>query len=334
MLVAAAGMRYVVLPSRMILPADTDTTIVYDGTVSGVNAEAAATGDLANLIMRSVPVRVERHVKVVEADKTRALVNDHSVVSFVESGKVFATTDYFYTLDRKSMHSVSNFTTHAAENSVGITIGFPIGTGTHSYTGWVQELRATAEIGYVITEDHYGLETYRFSGKATGPVTDPATLAKLPAQMPRDQLSLLAMALDVPQAMQSQLTSALSTLPETVQLTYALDQVGTFSVDPTTGIIVDMSRSNVTSVVLNQAPAVAIPISTVKIKYTRQNVVDQAALAIDGNRTVALFGTAIPAALVVLGLLSIVGSIPAIVGRRHTPADKASNSPLRVDIHA
>ena len=320
MLVAAAGLKYYVLPAKMVLPADTDTTIVYDGTVSGVNAEAAAKGDLAHLIMHDVPVRVERTVKVVESDKTRALVNDHAVVSIVESGATFAINDYFYTLDRKTMHSVPNFTTHAAENSEGITIGFPIGTEKHGYTGWVQEMRSAAEVDFDKTDTHYGMTTYRFTGVARGPVTDPATLAKLPTEMPKDQLPLLAMALDMPKATQNELAAAVPTLPAVVPLKYALVQDGVFSVDPTTGIIVDMSRSTVTSVVLDGVPGVQIPISTVKIKYSQANVDDQVTLAKDQNWQANFFGTTIPAALSVLGVLSMLGSIPLFTHRRKVEA--------------
>ena len=332
MLAVAAGLRYFVLPAKMVLPADTDTTIVYDGTVSGVNAEAAAKGDLAHLIMHNVPVRIERTVKVVESDKTQALVNDHSVVTFIDSGALFATTDYFYTLDRKTMHSVPNFTTHAAEKSDGIMIGFPFGTEEHGYTGWVQETQSSAEVAYDSSDDSYGLTTYRFTGTARGTVTDPATLAKLPTAMPKEQLPLLAMALDLPAAMQQELTAALPSLPAIVPLKYGLDQDGTFAVDPTTGIIVDMERSTVTSVVLNQAPGVQIPLSTVKIEYSQQDVDDQVLLAKNSNATARLVGTTIPAALLVVGLLGVIGSIPLMV-RRHRPP-VAGPPPARTPVGA
>jgi hypothetical protein len=319
LLAAAAGLRYFVVPAKMVLPADTNTTIVYDGTVSGVNSEAAAKGDLAHLIMHNLPVRVERTVKVLESDKTRALVNDHAVVTFVDSGAVFATNDYFYTLDRKTMHSVPNFTTHAAENSDGIMIGFPFGTEKHPYTGWVQEMLSSAEVGYDSTDDDYGLTTYRFSGTARGTVTDPATLAKLPTELPKEQLGLLAMALDLPTAMQKELAAATPSLPAIVPLQYGLVQDGTFSVDPTTGIIVDMHRSTVTSIMLNQAPGVQIPVSMVKIEYSQQDVDDQVLLAKNSNATAGLVGTTIPAALLIFGLLCLLGSIPLIRRRRRPP---------------
>ncbi len=72
----------VVVPARAQFPDDVDRMRYYEGELGlMLNAEALATGDLANVFLRDVPVTIDRSIETLEVDGGKALVFDGSVVS-------------------------------------------------------------------------------------------------------------------------------------------------------------------------------------------------------------------------------------------------------------
>ena len=76
LILAAAVLKFIVVPGMAQFPDDVDTTRYYSGTLSMLNPQAVATGDLANLFMQDVPITIDRTVTTEEVDGGDALVKD------------------------------------------------------------------------------------------------------------------------------------------------------------------------------------------------------------------------------------------------------------------
>jgi len=265
MLAGAAVLRFVILPGSMQLPADTNEKVVYSGTMTALNAAALQRGDAKNAVIRDLPVMIQRTIKVEQTDGNKALVSDSSVITTKQGGQQVATNQYFYTVDRKTMMAVPNFTSHPAQNAQGLAIGFPIGAKQQPYTG------------------------------------------------------LLAKAFGLSPALQQQLAKALPAMPANVPVAYSFTNNGNYWVEPTTGVVVNMNRATTTSFSIAGLPALKVPVSALAITYTPQNLADMVNKANDGLDKVFLYGTAIPLALLVLGLIAIGASVPMIRHHKEQP---------------
>ncbi|HEX2849224.1 MAG TPA: porin PorA family protein, partial [Acidimicrobiales bacterium] len=309
LLLGAATLRFVVVPRSKVLPADTNQVVVYAGTMTALNASALQAGDLANAFVRDLPVRVERTVKVLSTSGGKARVSDASVVKSAATGETLTTSANVYTLDRGSMAPVANFMDQPAEAASGdVVVGFPIGTGKHTYQGWVQETGKTTPLAFDGTTKRQGLDVYSFSGQHTAPLADPGAMG-LPASIPKSQLGTLALAGNVSQDQAAALLPALATLPDDVPLTYTFATKGGYWVEPATGIVVDMKRADTINVAIKGLESVTMPVLNLDIAYTPDNVTSMVGDAKDARAQLALFGTTVPLALSVLGIIGLSLSV-------------------------
>src|SRR4051794_19973221 len=76
LVVAAALTRFVVLPMGSKLPDDTKASARYSGTATLLNAEALQSGDTAHVVLRDVPISIERQIKVTSTHGDTAVVAD------------------------------------------------------------------------------------------------------------------------------------------------------------------------------------------------------------------------------------------------------------------
>ena len=61
LIVAGLVVKFAVVPALAVFPDDVDSTRTYEGTLEVMlNAEALATGDMANVFMRDVPIKLSR----------------------------------------------------------------------------------------------------------------------------------------------------------------------------------------------------------------------------------------------------------------------------------
>ena len=318
MLTGAAVLRFVILPGSMQLPADTNEKVVYSGTMTALNAAALQRGDSKNAVIRDLPVTIQRTIKVEQTDGNKALVSDSSVITTKQGGQKVATNQYFYTVDRKTMMAVPNFTSHPAQNAQGLAIGFPIGAKQQPYTGWLVEAQNTAPTNYVGKGNVQGVAVYQYKSDATVPVKNPAATG-MPAALPKALLPMLAKAFGLSPALQQQLAKALPAMPANVPVAYSFTNNGNYWVEPTTGVVVNMNRATTTSFSIAGLPALKVPVSALAITYTPQNLADMVNKANDGLDKVFLYGTAIPLALLVLGLIAIGASVPMIRHHKEQP---------------
>lgn len=315
MLVGAAVLRYVVVPNGQVLPADTNEKIVYAGTLTSVNQAALRTGDTKNATT-TVPVKVDRHVQVLQTQGDKARVSDASVVTDTASGKTVDTTKYFYTVDRKSLMAIPNFTDKPAEKAQGLVIGFPIGTEKLNYVGWLQEVKDTGHSLYKGESQVKGLPVYEFAGNYSQPLAADQLPPGSKSSVPKAELVSMVKALGLPADLQKQLQQALPVLPATIPLTYTYNQNDRFWVEPTTGVIADMTRNTEMTVGMAGLQGLQLPVYDLTVKYTPANVTDMVNQARDSLDQIRLYGTTIPIVLATLGLLFLVVSIPMMLRGR------------------
>jgi hypothetical protein len=320
MLAGAAVLRFVVVPNGQMLPADTAEQIEYAGTLTAVDPAAIGGGDLDAATVRDVPLTVERNFEVLETEGDLARVSDAATVTVTESGEVVSETERIYTIDRRSMHAVPNFTEEPAEDAEGLVVGFPVGAEKLNYVGWVQEVEETAHVLYQGETTVEDLTVYEYSGEHTTEVSGGDLVEGAPESLPKEQLVGLVEAVGVPAELQEQLSAALPILPDQVPLAYTFSTEDSYLVEPTTGIIVDMTKATRTSVGMAGFEDVRFPVVETTVEYTSDNVVDQAAVAQDGLDQIQLYGTTIPLVLLGLGVVAIGASIP-MLRRRRTPGE-------------
>lgn len=323
MLVAGAVLRFVVVPRAQVLPADTNDTATYTGSLTSVDV-AAMLGGAQNAVVQ-LPVTVARTLKVLETSGDKALVSDTAIMKS-SKGTVppsLARTQYFYAVDRSTLAAVPNFTNKPVTKAKGLVVGFPIGTEKKNYTGWVAEVGTTGTVKYVGQDKLKGLDVYKFQGRVTEPMPSPP--AGAPTSLPKAQLGALAKALDLPVAMQQQLAQALPSLPDPVALAYSFTEDDSYTVEPDTGVIVDMTRNIQIAVGVSNLPVPPVPLLVVDLGYNPATVSDMATKAGDARDQIQLYGTWLPLALGVLGLACLIAAVP-MMRRRDEAATGESAS--------
>lgn len=308
MLVAGGVLRFVVVPRGEVLPADTDDTVTYTGSLTTVDVAAVMRSD-QNAVL-NLPITVKRTLKVLQTSGDKARVSDTATITS-SKGTVppsLARTQYFYAVDRSSLTAIPNFTDKPVTAAKGLVVSFPIGTEKKSYTGWVAEVGATASVKYQRQSELKGLTVYQFEGTFTHEMAAPPEGA--PSALPKGQLAALAKALELPAAAQQQIAQALTSLPDPIPLTYGFTEGDTYSVEPDIGVIVDMTRNTRITVALEGLPVPPVPVLIVGIKYVPASVTAMADKAKDARSKAQLYGTWLPVGLGVVGLVCLVLAVP------------------------
>jgi len=309
LIAAAAIIRFVVLPAQAQLPDDLDSQRIYEGSVTVLNAEALNTGDLANLFLTDVPVTIDRRVKAVEVDGSDELVEDSQLMTAPDGSPILAAKT-LYTVDRKTMESVPDFSGNDVPDRTGLVIGWPIGTEDRDYVGWSDDPMQTVNLAFAGEEERVGIDTYKFTA-SSGPqkIVDQSMLANFPPALPQALIAQLAPALGLPAELTGQLAELLPALPDPVPLSYTYEFEAEYWVDPATGVLVDIVKHDKRDVLLESdlLPA-PVPLATVyDLNYTptQQSIDDAKADADDYGGQLSLFGTNIPLLLAALGLGSL-----------------------------
>jgi hypothetical protein len=318
MLVAGAVLRFVVVPRAQVLPADTDETVTYTGDLTTMDVAALIRGDTKAVV--TMPVTVERTMKVLQSTGDKARVSDTAIMTS-SAGTVptsLAATQYFYTIDRSTLEAVANFTDKPVTEAKGLVVGFPIGTEKKAYTGWVAEVGTTGSVKYVGQAKLQGLTVYQFEGRLTAPMPTPP--AGAPTALPRADLPGLAKALELPAATQQQLAKMLASLPVMVPLTYSFTEGDTYSVEPATGRIVDMTKNVRITVGISGLALPPMPALVLGIKYDPASVTAMADRAKDDRSQMRLYGTWLPIGLSVAGLICLALAVPMTRRRSEGPS--------------
>lgn len=326
LVVAAAVLRFVVVPSQARFPDDVDTTRRYTGTMAvyldeEALPEATSSGDLTGLFRRDLPVEIARRVTTDDVADGVALVTEDATVTSGDA--TLRTTEDRYAIDRETMLAGQGFPdVQLPDREAGLVVGWPIGTDRRDYEGWSDELGRLVDLTFEREEDHAGVGTYVFTSSVTDtPIVDPDILATLPEALPRDVVVSLASQLDLPDALAAQFQQLLPALPDPVPLGYLYRGDTTYWVEPTTGVVVDTERTETRSVYLDvdQIP-IPVPVTAVwdwSYAQTDDSVAEAVTDAEDAAGQLRLFGTWLPVVLAVLGVLALV--LALVLGRRTGP---------------
>jgi hypothetical protein len=314
-LLIAAGLvvKLAIMPMQAQFPDDTDKTRQYEGTlVVMLNPAALASMDLANLFLSNVQVALSRHVTTEQVDGSKALVREQATMA-TSTGTALQATDKWYTIDRKTMEHIANFTDNTSVQDLrqGLVVGFPIGTEKKDYTGWSDDYQATVVLKWIGEEEHAGVNTYHFESSG-GPqaILDPTVLAVLPPAIPKALLAQLVPVLAPDLAAQfGQLAQA---LPDPVPFSYTYEYTTEYWVEPASGVIVDYEKTEKRAAVLESAlvPGGALPVGSVfelTYKQTAFSVEESVADAKDAKNMLNLFGMIVPYAAIGAGAILFLG---------------------------
>ncbi len=312
LVVVGLVVRFAIVPGQKQFPDDVDTTRVYTGTLDIVNAQALASGDLAGAFLTDVPVDVERRVTTEQVEGDLALVRSKADI-IGPNGQVIIGSDDWYTIDRKTMEHVANFTSEQRvfEGREGLVVGFPIGTEPQDYPGWNGDPRTPMTLAYTGEEQRGGIDTYVFEF-TTEPeiIQDPATLANFPTAVPKDLIVGLSQVVELPPEVAEALPAVLPGLPDPLPLAYTYETDAKLWVDPVTGILVDIERNDVRRAVLDlDLLPNPVPLASVyDLTYTSppETLAEAVADAEDDGGRIQLFESTIPLVLLGLGVLLLV----------------------------
>ena len=240
-LLIAGGLilKLLIVPTLAQFPADVDTTRTYEGVVTILNRNAFE-DTTQQLFFSDLPVVSDRTVTTEEVDGEKALVRDVSNLVAAEGTPLAGTrltgSDNFYTIDRKTMESIENFSENEAVlEREGLVIGFPIGTEKRDYAGWNGDPQLPVTLFYQREEERQGINTYVFAA-SSGPeiIKDPGTLSEFPKGVPRDSVPALLPDLNLPPELEASVSTLLPFLPPQLPIIYTYEFEATYWVDPTT----------------------------------------------------------------------------------------------------
>ncbi|GAA2144822.1 hypothetical protein GCM10009760_32770 [Kitasatospora kazusensis] len=320
-LIAAAAVTAFFVTPRYVarLPSDTDAQRSYAGAFRTLlDPLAVAKGDLVGALKHNVPMSVDRRVRVEQTSGNTALTSDARTTS--AAGATVEKTTWEYALDRRSLEPV---TKHPGGWSVvdaqGLTVSWPFGAKKQNYTGWVPETASTTPVTYSRSETHAGLYTYVYEVKAgPAPIADAQVLAGLPKALPQSLLKLLVQLGPLTPAAKLQLGALLPALGDPVPLSYTQQGNDTFWVEPETGVVVDVDRSQQRTAGIKNPNGGAfielLPVSDVGYQQTPQAVRDAVHDAQKGRKAIELYSTTLPGIAALLGIVLIAGGV--LLGRR------------------
>jgi hypothetical protein len=329
-LLLAAGLvlMLAIVPGMKKMPADTDTTRDYEGTMVVLLNPTDFT------FQKMLPITLQRHFAVTETDGDSALVEEEKTM--MSGTTPLQQVVNHFAVDRTTMLATDQFpeewaTTEGFAPREGIVLSWPFDTEQKDYTGWSDDYMSTVPMTFVeeTTHDRSGMTLYKFTSASDPKPIVAQTVAAmgLPTELPKAQVQELLGQLDMSALPGDMLKQLFAKLPDPVPLQYLYGYEGTYWVDPTSGIIVDTEKTEKRSVtlspdVLPQAllsvlpeetlSALRVPVMDFKYTATDASVEEAKADAEDASGKIQLYGTTLPwigiavgAVLLVLGLIVV-----------------------------
>ncbi len=334
-LLIGAGLilKLLIVPALAQFPDDVDTTRTYAGVVTMLNKDALVDPSL-DLFYANVDVVSDRTVTTEDTEGQNALV--HDVANLVATaGTPYAGTRLtgssdFYTIDRKTMESVANFSnSDEVLDREGLVIGFPIGTEQRDYPGWNGDPQLPVTLHFEREEERHGVNTYVFTASSgPEPILDPGTLGEFPTGIARDSVPAILPFLDLPPEIAAAIPLILGALPEQIDLDYTYEFEATYWVDPTTGVLIDINKHDLRKAIVVVPGFDLPPIDVYDLTYARtpESVEEAVDDANSYGNLLQLGRTTGPFALFGLGALSLLGGA-FVLWRRGRPETASDSTP-------
>jgi len=317
LIVLAAVVRFVVLPSASKLPADTAQTQLYEGTVMTLDANAFAAGDLTRLATPEAPISADRSVTVNAVDGDTAIVTSAAAIKL--PGGAVQDDVHTYAVSRVDFSSVE--LTAAQQESLvpeaqrtsfepheGVSFSWPMNPPQDGTTLYDPVTRTAQEAVFTEYGTLEGREVNNYKVDASGPVASPAVLAgfaQFPKQLPKSVVVGLLNAGAVPVESQQALRANLADLPELVDVGFSSSNIIDAAVDSQFGtpLRFDQTQSMYATVQIAGQDVEILPLSTIKLHTADFEVVKGAAAAAKNGLLLGIMGVWAPLAMLVIGIL-------------------------------
>ncbi len=334
LIVVGLVVNLVVVPGMKQFPDDVNTTRTYAGTMTTLLNPATFA------FMRDFPVDLERHFETEATDGKLALVLEDQVLS--AQGQSLLELVKRHSINRKTMEFSSDYPSAWASKEGfadrgGLVMGWPIDTEKKDYLGWSDDYGATVPLTFVREEEHprAKINTYLFTSSSSPQPIVPAAVAEmgLPTELPQAQLATLISGLDINAGIAAALPLVIkqANWPDPVPLTYTYEYSGEYWIEPATGVLIDTHKTEIRRVGVSQDLLDAlvtrlaelpievdlsmvsqlIPIEVYNLKYqaTDQSVQDAKKDAQDAKSQIQLFGTIVPLAAIIIGVLMALAGV-------------------------
>jgi len=317
LLVAAAVLRFIVVPEVRQLPGDLDTTLRYAGTGDMLDLAALQSGDLSRVLRTGVPVTAEQRVRATSLHDDTAVVSDALTLS--ADGKQMSATTHTWAVDRVSLDAAPAPSGTTVEPHEGLVFGFPLSPEPTDYPFWDTATKSRTTAAYQRTERHADRETYVYAVRASGPLKATDLVPGLPAALPKATLTALAAVL--PPATQQSLAGSAAQLPDQLPLAYTATAEAMYWVDTATGYVVDVEQKQVVdaAIALGGTTIPLMSAFTATMKFTPETVSSLADDAASAERGLQLVGTVVPVLLVVLAVVLVMLAVLLDRRRRGAP---------------
>jgi hypothetical protein len=328
--IAGVVLMLVVVPGMTKMPSDTDVTRTYEGTMPvQLNPQTFE-------FMRDLPIEITRHFAVVETSDDLALVKEERTMT--SGGQPLQQVVCDYSIDRSTMMWGDGYPDAWADSEGfwerdGIVLSWPVGTEKKDYTGWSDDYRSTVPLKFdgEVTHDRSGMTTYLFTSES-GPkpiAAEEVAVMGLPTELSKTQLQAMVAGAKMNPMVADALPDILASIPgDMVPLQYTYAYEGKYWIDPTTGIMIDtekheVRKAGISDEILAKTPlallpeaqkdAARVPVSDYTYKTTDASVAAAKKDAEDKGGTIRLFGTYLPWAGIIVGVVLLALGIVLLV---------------------
>ena len=308
-IVAAALVRFVVVPSASKLPEDTDASSQYSGKATLLNTAALQSGDVANAILRDQDVTMERRVYVSSANGDTAVVHDNATVEV--AGQTMH-DDHTYAIDRTTMVAADAPDGTEVEQHSGITVTLPLHPEDgDSYTLYDPAAATASPMTFQGTDSRDGRAVNFYESTTSGDLRNEELLKSMPPALPRElALQMLPM---LPTETQQALASA-GPIPDLIPLAYTSKTDYDVWVDQQLGAPLDVGihRTVTAHADLAGQKIALLPVLDIDVKTTPEAVEASAEDAASAGRLLTAMSVWVPIGLVALALIAF-----ALAARSH-----------------
>ncbi|WP_170860918.1 porin PorA family protein [Trujillonella endophytica] len=310
LIVAAAVVRFVVVPSVTKLPEDLDVTLRFEGTYNGINP-AALSGGGGDLLASDVPIQATRQVEAEDVDGDTELVR-RTDVRTVGDGEP-AVTEVVFNVDRETAEAgPAPDGAEDVTDAEGLVFTFPVDPEPESgvYTYWDQYTLQHEDVTYLGEDTLGGRDVYLYESVADGELADPDALG-LPASLPK---SLAALAPGLAESVDPELTANLdaivAALPEEVPIAWTSQTTTRVAADQELGATIAGGSTQVITGTLDFGGyPVVVTFATIEVDSTEDSIEERGGDVGDDSSLLNLIGTILPIVALVLGLLLLIAAI-------------------------
>jgi hypothetical protein len=333
LIVAAAVVRLVVVPSVTRLPTDLDVTLEFEGTYNGINP-AVLSGGATEVLAQDVPIVATRNVSTQDVDGDTEIVRraDERTVGDGEP----ALTEVFFAVDRGTAEAgPAPDGADDVTDAEGLVFTLPVdpSTADGAYEYWDQNTLQSAPVTFEGEETFGGRDVYRYESVSEGELANPAAL-RLPTSLPKDTLAALAPGLDglVSPELLAALPAVLPSLPADIPITWTSRTTTLVDADQELGAtIAGGSTQEVTGSLDLGVTTVDVPFAEIAIYSSEDSIDTRGDQVGDDSRLLNLVGTVLPIVLLVLGVLLLVAALllaRRAAARTAAPAESGTHPPV------